>query len=1180
MRKHIMVFMVLLFVFPVAVWADAMSEEIQALQSKEAAGIQLTPGEKSQLEDYLTQRQLLNPGLDNSWGTDGWYSAVDQNSGGQAFNWMDISTTGTEIWPLQDQDDTWSPGFPLPFSFPFYWMHKDSVYVSANVILKFNAASSPSYSTAIPSNTQPPRIDPWCYDMYHHGTDTVGASHYYYQSLGDSLFVVQFKQARYYNTTYRYDETYGKDLEVLLYGDGRIVFQYDSLRNIIAGSPYNSGIDDSMSTAGLSCGNAFSQGQAITFTPLTGVILANGQVSPITGNTSTNFVYQVRYRNTASLAPTSAQVYIDDVPYALIDSTYGAGNYYMGVNFYHTTTLAIGAHNYYFQFEYGGNSYRYPETGYLAGPTVYAPLSGNYDIGGGAYDFATIVEAVNALSGAGLSGPVVFTVYDGIYDGQVQFLNTIPGLSATNTVTIQAAAGVRPIVQNTTGTTSTDGNAFRFVGADYITIKGLEIRNCYYSAFYVYYTGSDSSKYITIEDNYIHDIALTTTGYGIYVYNAKYINILNNEVQGDYYGINLSYSSYCLVANNLVYGQDYYGIRNYAGTYTSYLYNSVHMNSSYATTNYVSYFYNSTGCVLKNNIFFNEGSGSTTKYAIYLSGTLATYPVTSDYNDLYSPNSSVGYYTAARTTLADWQAATQLDAHSISANPNFVSAVAPYNLHISTAAPSPVDGMGTPVAEVSVDFDYEARNATNPDIGGDEFLYAVYNVTVGPEAQNLYGNPGSGVEYYYYVFNGGNLPDVFNLSTFGAAWPTAIYDSAGTTIITSTSIVAAGDSEWVKVIHTVPDTALGGDSDTGYLTAISSHSLAAADTASFTTTIPAGMSMVITPEALADTANTGSTVYFNFYVHNTGNMMDDYGLWTSGAAWEVTIYDSTMSTVISSIENLAPGDCCLVVVAHAIPMEPPDPLVDVGYLGAVSLSVPSVIDSSTFTTTAIVWPPVRIVITPDSGNIVIPPGGGSFDYSAELTNYGSEAYQIRVWNDILLPNGLVLSLFGVNVNMDPASARLRELTQFVPAGAPAGIYNYTYYIADLATWEVWDSSGFDFEKLAGNEAARHNLGWTLLGWEVESEAAISLPTHYDLHANFPNPFNPTTTLVYDLPESGYVLLSIYDVTGREVVKLVDNYRPAGTHQATFNGGHLSSGVYFAVFKVNSFSKVQKMLLVK
>ncbi|RJP82708.1 MAG: right-handed parallel beta-helix repeat-containing protein, partial [Candidatus Zixiibacteriota bacterium] len=757
MCKTITVFTLVLLLFSVAAAAGLTEEEVQALFDKQAADLALTPAEKAALENHLTNRQLLDPGMDTDWGNDGWYMAVDQYSGGQAFNWMDISATGTELWPGTNQDDTWSSALPLPFAFPHYGVPKYEIYVSANMILKFHSAS-PSYSTPVPSNTQQPRIDPWCYDMYHMGADTVAPSHAYYQAFGDSLFVVQFKGIRYYTTTYREDPTYAKDLQVLLYNDGRVVFQYDSLRNIVAGSPYNSGIDDSVGVAGLTCGNSFVQGQAITFTPLTGTIIANGQVTPPAGNTTTTFNYQVLYRNTDNLAPTSAMVYIDSVPYALVDPTMGLGPYAGGANFTYSTTLPLGDHTYYFEFVTGGSTYRFPATGTLAGPAVSAPFSGSYDIGGGLNDYPTILAAVDALAGAGLGGAVTFNVYNGTYDGQVYLPNTIAGLSETNTLTIQAATGQSPVVVNTAGTSSTTGNGFYVVGADYITIKGFEITNCYYSGVYVTYSSTDSAKFVTLENNYIHDVAATTSGYGIYVYRGVNCKVLNNEVQGDNYGIQIYYCKENLIANNLVYGQDAAGIRNYYGSNNKYYYNSVYLNSS-ATSSYAMYCYNSAGNEIKNNIFYNGGSGATTKYAFYLTGSLTTYPITSNYNDLYSPYSSVGYFTAARTTLADWQTATGQDANSLSADPLYTSIMTPYDLHISTTgAVSPVSNVGTPVTDVTVDFDYEDRHATAPDIGGDEFTLAagvyVTNGLVDPAS----GTTATNFTYQATYTNSGNQP--------------------------------------------------------------------------------------------------------------------------------------------------------------------------------------------------------------------------------------------------------------------------------------------------------------------------------------------------------------------------------------------------------------------------------------
>ena len=69
-------------------------------------------------------------------------------------------------------------------------------------------------------------------------------------------------------------------------------------------------------------------------------------------------------------------------------------------------------------------------------------------------------------------------------------------------------------------------------------------------------------------------------------------------------------------------------------------------------------------------------------------------------------------------------------------------------------------------------------------------------------------------------------------------------------------------------------------------------------------------------------------------------------------------------------------------------------------------------------------------------------------------------------------------------------------------------------------------------------------------------------TTFALERNYPNPFNPTTTIQYSLGLAGPTKLMIYDVLGRELVTLVDEYRPAGTHKVVWNTSGLPSGVYF------------------
>lgn len=90
----------------------------------------------------------------------------------------------------------------------------------------------------------------------------------------------------------------------------------------------------------------------------------------------------------------------------------------------------------------------------------------------------------------------------------------------------------------------------------------------------------------------------------------------------------------------------------------------------------------------------------------------------------------------------------------------------------------------------------------------------------------------------------------------------------------------------------------------------------------------------------------------------------------------------------------------------------------------------------------------------------------------------------------------------------------------------------------------------------------------------------SLPEVYELSQNYPNPFNPTTTIKFQLPSSGVVTLKIYDILGREVTTLVDEFKTEGTYEANFNALSLASGVYLYRINVNDYVDVKKMMLLK
>ncbi|MCH8928105.1 MAG: T9SS type A sorting domain-containing protein [Candidatus Marinimicrobia bacterium] len=90
----------------------------------------------------------------------------------------------------------------------------------------------------------------------------------------------------------------------------------------------------------------------------------------------------------------------------------------------------------------------------------------------------------------------------------------------------------------------------------------------------------------------------------------------------------------------------------------------------------------------------------------------------------------------------------------------------------------------------------------------------------------------------------------------------------------------------------------------------------------------------------------------------------------------------------------------------------------------------------------------------------------------------------------------------------------------------------------------------------------------------------NLPTGYVLHSNFPNPFNPVTTLKYSLPVPGKVVLTIFDLRGREIERLVNNELSAGVHTIVWDASNVASGVYFYRLQANDFTQTKKMALLK
>ena len=136
-------------------------------------------------------------------------------------------------------------------------------------------------------------------------------------------------------------------------------------------------------------------------------------------------------------------------------------------------------------------------------------------------------------------------------------------------------------------------------------------------------------------------------------------------------------------------------------------------------------------------------------------------------------------------------------------------------------------------------------------------------------------------------------------------------------------------------------------------------------------------------------------------------------------------------------------------------------------------------------------------------------------------------------------------------------------------------------VTDLTwTWDVWSSDGFEFTPSSSGPRTIHIDVSEMLGID-----GLSLPTEFALHNNYPNPFNPVTNIIYDIPEVTDVTLEIYNVMGQRVRTLAQGSHEPGRYQIVWNatndfGQGLSSGMYIYRIQAGDFVSVKKLVLMK
>ncbi len=213
------------------------------------------------------------------------------------------------------------------------------------------------------------------------------------------------------------------------------------------------------------------------------------------------------------------------------------------------------------------------------------------------------------------------------------------------------------------------------------------------------------------------------------------------------------------------------------------------------------------------------------------------------------------------------------------------------------------------------------------------------------------------------------------------------------------------------------------------------------------------------------------------------------------------------------------------------------------------------------------------LVSDAEGNIVVRTLSGS---------YKIWRYDGSTWTQIPLPTGIGSSPFALKIAVDRSGVLWGA---FVGSNLNKGVY---FTSDNGTTWNYVGLNGVGINFLTAVEDTVYAVTFIdgIYGFTTASkpmsvgDAQPQIAASYELFQNFPNPFNPTTVISYQLPVSSFVTLKVYDVLGREVATLVNEVKEAGNYSVQFDGSKFSSGIYFSRLEFNGKQLMKKLLMVK
>ncbi|MBL7075457.1 T9SS type A sorting domain-containing protein [candidate division KSB1 bacterium] len=222
-------------------------------------------------------------------------------------------------------------------------------------------------------------------------------------------------------------------------------------------------------------------------------------------------------------------------------------------------------------------------------------------------------------------------------------------------------------------------------------------------------------------------------------------------------------------------------------------------------------------------------------------------------------------------------------------------------------------------------------------------------------------------------------------------------------------------------------------------------------------------------------------------------------------------------------------------------------------------------------------------------------------YSSEehFTTIGPVVYDgMTFYSSDTIPNPGDYMLYKITLRNDGSTTEALFITaeQSTNDTCVSGLPNWNYF-GDIPPGEVATNTGFYTMTISENCPVGRDIpihisiasegyffwsdSFTVHVYELGiADEGFILPDVYVLHHNYPNPFNPITTIKYGLPKKSEVTLKIFNILGREVTTLVNEHQPAGYHLISWDASGHSSGIYFYQIQAGDFSQTRKLILLK